>query len=225
VELTNQIGLITIYLNIFKLKVVFMKRFIFISIVITYISTFSMFTKTGQENNNNHIRVHQIISNQELAYPIDEFKKRITKKTFGLLVSPKNSPVSPERFTGYHTGVDVEYQDMKSDVPVYAVADGTVVYSGIVSGYGGVFVIKIKLDGLSHLILYGHIRPGSLPEKNRKVFKGEKLALLGTGYTKETDGERKHLHFAVLSGGELNLKGYVQTKDQLSGWIDPLSFW
>ncbi|NTU99252.1 hypothetical protein HGA64_04600 [Candidatus Falkowbacteria bacterium] len=40
--------------------------------------------------------------------PISDALSRVTKKPFGIKVSPKNSSVSPERFTGYHTGVDFE---------------------------------------------------------------------------------------------------------------------
>ncbi len=45
---------------------------------------------------------------QNKDIPIANAKSRITKKTFGLFVSPQNSPVLPEKFTGYHTGVDFE---------------------------------------------------------------------------------------------------------------------
>ena len=158
------------------------------------------------------------------AFPIDQFKERITKKPFGIYITPQNSPISPERFTGYHTGVDVEYQDITSDVPVYAIADGKIVLSETASGYGGVFMAEIGIDGKPHNVLYGHIRPSSLPKTGQEFKKGEKLALLGTGFSKETDNERKHLHFAVLSDTRDDIKGYVQNKSELSGWIDPLVY-
>ena len=53
---------------------------------------------------------------------------------------------------------------------------------------------------------------------------GQQIALLGDGYSDETDGERKHLHFAIIPGESSNLKGYVQNESELSGWIDPLEF-
>lgn len=157
--------------------------------------------------------------------PIDQFKRQITKKFFGAYITPQNSPVQPERFKGYHVGVDVEYKDVTADVPVYALADGKIVYSGWLSGYGGVFMIEFNLNDSPHTTLYGHIRPSSLPLKNKAVTKGEKLAVLGTGYTHETDGERRHLHFAILSNRRIDLLGYVQQKSQLSGWIDPLTLY
>src|SRR5438105_13240780 len=38
--------------------------------------------------------------------PLENAQTRVTKKFFGTKVSPGNSPVTPERFSGYHTGVD-----------------------------------------------------------------------------------------------------------------------
>ena len=160
----------------------------------------------------------------ELSEPVNDFKSRITKKPFGIYITPQNSPVSPERFTGYHTGADAEYQDVTTDVPVYAVSDGKIVLSETASGYGGVFMVEIDLNGAKHTVLYGHIRPSSLPKIGREVTKGESIALLGTGYSGETDGERRHLHFAILSSNSHNIKGYVANKNDLSGWIDPLKY-
>lgn len=160
-----------------------------------------------------------------LANPIAEFKTRITKKTFGLYVTPQNSPVHPEKFTGYHTGVDVEYTNVTTDVLVYALADGTIIYSNWVSGYGGVLIIKVSINGAPHSVLYGHLRPSILPAVGAKFKKGDQMAVLGTGYSTETDGERRHLHFAVLSDARIDLKGYVQNKSDLSGWLDPLTLY
>lgn len=161
----------------------------------------------------------------DLAAPTMEFKQRVTKKPFGIYITKQNSPVQPERFTGYHTGADAEYEDVSADVPVFAAADGTVVLSKTASGYGGVLMIEIDLNDAKRTILYGHIRPSSLPKVGQKVSRGMQIGLLGTGYSSETDGERRHLHFAVLSDNRLDIKGYVQAKSELSGWIDPLSLY
>jgi len=157
------------------------------------------------------------------ADPVVDFRSRVTKKPFGIYITRQNSPVQPERFTGYHTGADAEYEDVTDDVPVYAIADGKVVLSQTASGYGGVFMISLELNGTTHTALYGHIRPSSLPKKGMEFEKGDPLALLGTGYSSETDGERRHLHFAVLSNDRVDIKGYVQSESDLSGWIDPLT--
>lgn len=159
---------------------------------------------------------------ETFSMPTHEFAERITKKSFGIFVSPQNSPIQPERYTGFHTAVDIEYGDVSGDVPVFAVANGKVVYSNIVNGYGGVFIIEFDYNGAKHNAIYGHIRSSSLPSAGRVVLKGEQIGLLGTGFSAETDGERKHLHFGILSNSRIDLRGYVTTQSQLSGWLDPL---
>lgn len=158
-----------------------------------------------------------------IAFPVKEFKERITKKPFGIYITPETSPVQPERFKGYHTGVDVEYGDTAGDVPVSAIAAGTIISSGRVSGYGGVVVIKHSIDNKNYLVLYGHLNPATLAAKNTTVTSGQTIGTLGKGGASETDGERKHLHFGIYTGADLNFKGYVQTQEELKKWIDPLT--
>lgn len=160
-----------------------------------------------------------------LADPIKDFKSRITKKPFGIYITPETSPVKPERFSGYHTGVDIEYDDIAADVPVYALTDGAITYSNWVSGYGGVLIFKVDINGLPLSVLYGHLRPSSLPNIGMTFKKGDQMAYLGTGNSQETDNERRHLHFGVLSNDRIDLKGYVQKQSELSDWIDPLSLY
>ena len=180
----------------------------------TQTSTTSIPSKSTQE-----------IPDSNFAFPIAQFKKRITKKPFGIYITPQSSPVQPERFTGYHTGIDVEYQDITKDVPVYAIADGEIIYSNFVSGYGGVLILKINISGLMHSVLYGHLRPSSLPNIGKTFKKGDQMTVLGTNYSNETDSERKHLHFSILSNDRIDVKGYAQNQSELSGWIDPLTLY
>lgn len=124
-------------------------------------------------------------------YPVSNFTTNITKKFFGNYITPKNSPVQPEKFTGY----------------------------------GGVMVIEHQIEGKTYSAIYGHLRLSSI-EKNvgEEVKLGKQIAVLGTAYSKETDGERKHLHFGLIEGSSTSILGYVQTKSALLGWIDPLEF-
>lgn len=158
----------------------------------------------------------------ELVFPVAEFKERITKKSFGTYVTPDNSPVTPERFKGYHTGVDVEYDDTTTDVPVSAISDGIVVFSGTVNGYGGLVVIQHTIDDKDYLVFYGHLAPGSLIIQDSDVLVGQQIGVLGKAYSTETDGERRHLHLAVYTDIYINMLGYVQNKEDLSKWIDPM---
>ncbi len=151
-----------------------------------------------------------------LAEPVAEFKKRITKKFFGTYVTPQNSPVKPERFTGYHTGVDVEYGDVSGQVKVMAIDSGKVIMAGPVGGYGQVVVIQHQ----RYLSLYGHVVPSV--KVGQVVAKGEKIAILGKAYSSETGGERKHLHLGIINGLKIDYRGYVQNYNELSGWINPM---
>ena len=47
------------------------------------------------------------------------------------------------------------------------------------------------------------------------------MALLGKGDSIETDYERKHLHFSI-NKKSADLRGYVQNKDELIDWENPL---
>lgn len=168
-----------------------------------------------------------VVQPSPAVLPIADFYQRVTKKPFGIYITPATSPVQPERFKGYHTGADAETTtaEHKSDVPIYSVAAGTVVLARYVSGYGGVIMITVTVNGKTYTTLYGHLRQSSFTVTlGTTVTKGEKIAVLGTGFSSETDGERKHLHFGVLQGSSTNVKGYVSTKSQLSPWEDPVAW-
>ncbi len=165
-----------------------------------------------------------LIPQSHLVPPVADFKSRITKKFLGTYVTPQNSPVQPERFTGYHTGVDVEYEDVTDDVPVKAIADGTVLKSSWVSGYGGMLVVEHTLEGKPRAVVYGHLDPNRLPKVGSTLRQGDTISYLGKGHTHDTDGERRHLHFAILQTNAINVRGYVATKEALNQWLDPLTF-
>jgi murein DD-endopeptidase MepM/ murein hydrolase activator NlpD len=159
------------------------------------------------------------ISKQEI--PLSRAAERITKKMFGTKVSPQNSPVQPEKFSGYHTGVDFETfpEEKGVAVPVYAICDGKVLQSRTATGYGGVMVQSCTLDNQAVTVVYGHINLSSALKAGAAVKKGDQLAILGE-QGPQTDGERKHLHLGIHKGTAVNIKGYVQTQAELSSWID-----
>jgi len=164
-----------------------------------------------------------VAKKREVGEPIGEFEKRITKKFFGTYVTPNNSPVIPERFRGYHTGVDVEYADVEGEVEVRAVAKGEVLVSRNASGYGGVMVIEHEIRGEKYFMIYGHLQQKSMLKVGEKVENGEKIGILGKGYSLETDGERRHLHFGISKTN--NIRGYSENEAELkSNWIDPVVF-
>jgi len=160
---------------------------------------------------------------QELHEPISSALTRITKKTFGLKVSPLNSPVTPEKFSGYHTGVDFETtpNEQNTDVSIYAVCAGSVILKKWASGYGGVLVQQCTLEGRNVTIIFGHIKLSSInSEVGQILAPGDLIGVLGKAKSNETDGERKHLHLGIHKGTDVNIRGYVQSESELGDWID-----
>lgn len=160
----------------------------------------------------------------DVVSPISNPESRITKKFFGTYVTPKNSPVMPERFTGYHTGLDFETTaaEQNTDVQINVICDGKLLQKGYASGYGGYAVQACAINNQAVTIVYGHLRESSIaPKVGQELSAGDHLAVLGTGYSTETDGERKHLHLGIHIGTIVDILGYVPNKSQLSGWLDP----
>ena len=162
-----------------------------------------------------------------LADPITGGMSRVTKKPFGLFVSPGHSPIAPEKFIGYHTGTDFETSpdEQTADVPIFAACDGKLLLKKYASGYGGVAVESCVLNNQDVTLIYGHLRLDSIvPKTGDALTAGEKISVLGTGYSSETDGERKHLHFGIHKGTEVSILGYVQNQSDLSGWLNPADY-
>lgn len=156
-----------------------------------------------------------------LVPPARDFFVSITKKPFGIFITPETSPVQPERFRGYHTGADAE---LPADTPVVAIAGGLVVRSGRVSGYGGLVVLEHEVAGERVRSLSGHLDPASLTPVGSSVRAGQPIGKLGDASSAETDGARAHLHFGLYRGRGVNVAGYASTKEALAAWYDPVEF-
>lgn len=170
-----------------------------------------------------------VASSTLLSPPLSSARERVTKKPFGIKISPQDSPISPEKFSGYHTGVDFESlsEEKEAAVPVSAVCSGPLIFkSDSVSGYGGVAAQRCELEKQTVTIVYGHIKFNSIKQRiNTDLKAGEAFAILGQGYSAETDGERKHLHLGIYKGsGGRYLLGYVKTESALVGWFNILDF-
>ena len=159
--------------------------------------------------------------------PLPDSKVRVTKKPFGIFITPQNSPVQPERFSGYHTGTDFETypSEQNSDVSILAVCSGKMLEKKYASGYGGVMVQSCKLNKQDITVVYGHLKLASITKNVGDIIqKGDILGILGKGHSSETDGERKHLHLGFHKGTGINILGYVQNKSDLSGWLNPCDY-
>lgn len=165
--------------------------------------------------------------NQAWYFPIQGYESRNQYKTFNQYIDKAfytgREKLFPTQFTGYHVGDDLETNpgEENQNVPVYAVSDGKITFAGPVGGYGGVILLNIAND--SHTALYGHISLSSLKVKAGDTVKaGQKLAYLGKGFSSETAGERKHLHFAIYNGKGIYYHGYETSEAVVqSKWVDP----
>lgn len=164
---------------------------------------------------------------EKLHDPLNRLPERAVLKPFGIKISPATSPVQPERFSGYHTGTDFEIFDSEkdADVPIYAVCGGELLQKKFSQGYGGVAVQECVIRNEAVVVVYGHLGLSSvLANVGSYLPPGERIGILGKGFSRETDGERKHLHLSIYKGKPIDLRGYAQSQQELAGWIDPMAF-
>lgn len=182
-----------------------------------------------QENiSSEQVKSNEVDENNSAAKdfqsPLDFAPDRVIKKPFGIYITPKNSPVQPEKFQGYHTGTDFEIfpDELTADVSVKAVCSGKILLKKTASGYGGVIAESCELDKNPITVIYGHLKLASISKNlGESISAGETLGILGANKSVETDGERKHLHLGFHKGIAVNILGYVQNKSTLSDWINP----
>ena len=161
-----------------------------------------------------------------LNLPLNNVLGRVTKKPFGIYITPKNSPVTPEKFIGWHTGADFEIfsGEENKDVQVSAICGGKLLVKEFGRGYGGMLVQACDINSQPATIVYGHLKLESVAFKvGDDIAAGAIIGVLGKGYTNETDYERKHLHLGIRKGSAVDTRGYVAAESELINWIDPIS--
>ena len=159
----------------------------------------------------------------DTVFPISNAEARITKKPFGIFISPATSPVQPERFSGYHTGTDFETfpDEQESDIEIFAICNGKVRFAGWVKGYGGVLIQDCIYKNEPVTVLYGHLNIDSVSlHPDADLATGALIGNLGKSFSTQTDGERKHLHLAIHRGTNIEYRGYVRTEKELDNWIN-----
>lgn len=159
----------------------------------------------------------------QFGWPMADAPQRVTKKTFGLEVHPHTSPVPNDRFNGFHVGVDFEVtpEEEKVDMPVWAICDGPLFLKQYARGYGGYALQTCRLDGERVTVLYGHLDLESVRATGTTAIpRGTQIGVLGEGYSKETDGVRKHLHLGIHRGSAIDIRGYVQATSEVNNWLD-----
>lgn len=212
----------------FKLEIIVLAL---VSIVMAGILVFIFWPKkdtnqtpqtTRPEENQETLKPEEPV--KPISEPIAGAKNRITKKPFGIYITPQNSPVQPEKFSGYHTGTDFETipEEANQDIPIYAICTGKVRNKEIVSGYGGVIVQECTVDGQTVTVLYGHlnIRQAQVLSIGAEVKAGERISSLAPASSDMSGGERKHLHLGIHKGSTVDFRGYVNNQSELSQWLD-----
>lgn len=176
-------------------------------------------------NNNFLTNVQRAEIKQVINNPLENAQNRITKKPFGIKVSPQNSPVQPERFSGFHTGADFEVtpEEINKEMVVKSICDGQILAVQRVTGYGGVIVESCIINNQPATVLYGHLNlAGDVKVSiGDKVTQGQAIGVLGNDKSYQTDGERKHLHLSIHKGTNIDYRGYVQNPSELDSFLDP----
>jgi murein DD-endopeptidase MepM/ murein hydrolase activator NlpD len=159
-------------------------------------------------------------------YPITNYVNRLTNRHYGQTITPSDRQGLPcgAPFTGLHDADDLEVTtaELTADIPIYAIAAGTVRQVSQVNGYGGLLVIQHSLNNQVVTANYGHINLQRTTVKTGDhVTAGQLVSYLGDACSNQTDGERKHLHFALHRGSAIDIKGYVTTPSELAAWLNP----
>jgi murein DD-endopeptidase MepM/ murein hydrolase activator NlpD len=166
---------------------------------------------------------------RDLAWPLEKSWERPKLLTFGMHVTPdpENNPIDPpERFSGYHTALDLEILpgEEDQDVQVKAICSGQVTAAELAEGYGGVFVHTCTLNDQLVSVLYGHLDSESFELKvGDQVEKGAVIGNLAAARTPASGGNRKHLHLGIHKGELGVFNGYVQAESELGEFVDPTS--
>lgn len=131
-------------------------------------------------------------------------------------------------FSKYHLGEDWNAEsggNTDCGLPVYAVANGTIVYANIASGWGRVLIVRHTLpDGSQVESLYGHL--GSFAKTSGDVARGDQIGTIGDGSEGGTTYPC-HLHLEIRTTVCPNWgqpgPGYSTTAKP-AGWTDPSDY-
>ena len=134
--------------------------------------------------------------------------------TTSYITSPFGSRIHPiQGIVKGHNGIDI---GGRMDDPVYAAADGVIIYYGWMSGYGNCVMVDHGMDnsGKKIVTLYGHgnrfmdnLRIGTV------VKQGEQIMYLGS--TGNSTGP--HVHFEVRENGvAVDPKSYLSNKEEIT---------
>ena len=158
--------------------------------------------------------------------PISGSRNRPVALAFGMHVTPdadSNPIVPPERFEGYHVGMDYEVfaSELNEGIPISAICGGSVLYCGFAEGYGGVLTQRCEINGEQVTVIYGHLDGEGLTPEGAILSAGEQLGKLAPARSFWSGENRNHLHLGIHKGEVPDLRGYVQEPMELEQFMDP----
>jgi len=146
-------------------------------------------------------RFHQFSMWQSLAQPVvDRIDEPMGSENGALVYNAQPFWEMNEARGGHHTGDDLNgIGGMNTDLgdPVFAAAEGLVVYSGVPSpGWGSVLILAHRLaDGRSFQTMYAHLHQIDVA-LGSMVGRGQKIASVGTA----GGNYPAHLHYEIRTG-------------------------
>jgi murein DD-endopeptidase MepM/ murein hydrolase activator NlpD len=133
----------------------------------------------------------------------------------------------------YHLGEDYMPSDYKTELPVYAPANGEVKGSGYISGYGYTVIIEHRLSSGSYVCsVLGHLKP-NVVTRGTSVKKGQLVGYISNDPRENGGYNFAHLHFGIRSGvystardadGGYRYRGYTPYQSIANLWYDPTDF-
>jgi murein DD-endopeptidase MepM/ murein hydrolase activator NlpD len=205
------------------------KKLLFLIVVVAVLISFRLLAKDYNANPNPTPQPQASNTSELLPWPLEKADQRQTLLKFSMYVTPNSNqnPITPpERFSGYHTGLDIEIlpEEIEAVVPVKTICDGKIIYTGTIEGYGGVVIQECTLNNQPTSVLYGHVKPSSIKvSQGDEVIRPETIiAELGDTNSEETGNTRKHLHLGIHKGNHIEFLGYVTDEKDLQEFIDPL---
>ncbi len=162
-------------------------------------------------------------------FPLDDHRVYVSAEPFSCpFAAPGWAKRGPFVRHEHHAAEDTL---KPAGTPVYAMADGTVSFSGPMGGYGWLVIVDHPQANLYSL--YGHLSPSRWRIDPGPVEKGQLLGYLGDPDENGGSAEnplRTHLHFGVRAGqrgdypsnGQWRWQaGWIKRCPQDVGWLQP----
>ena len=174
---------------------------LFITIFSIHSETFSGYTKSSNSEFIKDTSFHYS-DNSIFSWPL--FGYYNISSLFGYRISPTNGAST------YHSGIDIPAPEKTN---IYSICDGIVIYTGFYGSDGYAIIIQNE----NFIVIYGHVSPIFLVQKNQIIQENEKIGTVGPKYIdqdsdsqytdstgRKTNGATTgcHLHLTIKKDGK-----------------------